>query len=281
MTYASEVLADSPLLYWRLGEASGTTAADASGNSKTGTYNGTPTRGVASLIATDPSNTAVQFNGTDDCSFGGTLMSSSPGASLEIWFKTTATTVVASLYEAGVSNITIYGDGHATVLPTSKTTITLGPTNKNDGNTHHAVLTYSTATATISLYIDGTLAASSSITGAGGFYASAARAFRSQAAVTTAGTGDEFAVYTTALSAARVAAHYAAASPPPPITIHPNKITSTGTVRAPSIVPYVAPVDGNITITAELAPARWSAAATQPNRSAEVQPARLTAGVKP
>lgn len=280
MTYASEVLADSPLLYWRLGEASGSTAADASGHSKTGTYNGSPTRGVASLIATDLGNTAVQFNGSDDCSFGGALMTNSAGATLELWFKTTATTAVASLYEAGVCNMTIYGDGHASVLPTSKTTLTLGPTNKNDGNIHHAVLTYSTATATVVLYIDGTLAASASITGAGGFYASAARAFRSQAAVTTAGTGDEFAVYTTALSGTRVAAHAAAASPPVPITIHPAKITSTSAVRAPAIVPYVAPVDGNINITAELAPARWSAAVTQPDRSAEIQPARHTAGVQ-
>ena len=33
-SYSQEVLADSPLAYWRLGEASGTTAADASGNNR-------------------------------------------------------------------------------------------------------------------------------------------------------------------------------------------------------------------------------------------------------
>ncbi len=39
ITFASEVLTDGPIGYWRLGEAPGTaTAADASGNANTGTY---------------------------------------------------------------------------------------------------------------------------------------------------------------------------------------------------------------------------------------------------
>lgn len=41
--WAAEIAADSPYLWWRLGEASGTAAADASGNSRPGTYNGTAT----------------------------------------------------------------------------------------------------------------------------------------------------------------------------------------------------------------------------------------------
>ncbi|MFN0154525.1 MAG: DUF6531 domain-containing protein, partial [Gaiella sp.] len=38
--YKATVLDDAPAVYWRLGEASGSTAADASGNSRTGTYTG-------------------------------------------------------------------------------------------------------------------------------------------------------------------------------------------------------------------------------------------------
>jgi hypothetical protein len=38
MTYESEVLADSPLVYWRLDESSGQTAADSSGNGNDGWY---------------------------------------------------------------------------------------------------------------------------------------------------------------------------------------------------------------------------------------------------
>ncbi len=37
-SYSAAVLADTPRGYWRLGEASGTTAVDASGNNHTGTY---------------------------------------------------------------------------------------------------------------------------------------------------------------------------------------------------------------------------------------------------
>lgn len=40
-TFASAIAADSPYLWWRLGESSGTVAADTSGNSRPGTYNGT------------------------------------------------------------------------------------------------------------------------------------------------------------------------------------------------------------------------------------------------
>lgn len=38
--WAAAISADSPYLWWRLGEASGTAAADSSGNSRPGTYNG-------------------------------------------------------------------------------------------------------------------------------------------------------------------------------------------------------------------------------------------------
>lgn len=41
VTWVDAISADSPYLWWRLGEASGTAAADASGNSRPGTYNGT------------------------------------------------------------------------------------------------------------------------------------------------------------------------------------------------------------------------------------------------
>ncbi len=47
--YRDAVLADSPGLYWRLGEPlAATTAADASGNGRTGTYQGSVARGQAS-----------------------------------------------------------------------------------------------------------------------------------------------------------------------------------------------------------------------------------------
>jgi hypothetical protein len=40
MYFSTEVLADSPALYARLGDTFGTTAADSSGNGNDGTYTG-------------------------------------------------------------------------------------------------------------------------------------------------------------------------------------------------------------------------------------------------
>jgi hypothetical protein len=72
MSYPSEVLADTPTLYARLGEASGLTtpfaAADASGNALSGTYknNGSALVGVTLGVAgnSNDGNTAATFNGT-------------------------------------------------------------------------------------------------------------------------------------------------------------------------------------------------------------------------
>lgn len=60
--YSTAILAHSPALYWRLGESSGTTAADASGNGRTGTYTAAITLGSTSLVTGD-ANTAVTMTG--------------------------------------------------------------------------------------------------------------------------------------------------------------------------------------------------------------------------
>lgn len=60
--YSQRVLQSAPLLAWRLGESAGPTAADDSGNSRTGTYNGTVTYSVAGALAND-ADTAVTLSG--------------------------------------------------------------------------------------------------------------------------------------------------------------------------------------------------------------------------
>ncbi len=62
--YSSVVLAKGPVGYWRLGEASGPSAADASGNGYDGTYLGNPTFGQSGAIVNDP-DTAIGLNGPD------------------------------------------------------------------------------------------------------------------------------------------------------------------------------------------------------------------------
>ena len=63
-SYASTVLADGPVGYWRLGEAVGAaTAVDASPNGNNGAYQSGVTQGQPGVIVGDP-NTAAAFNGT-------------------------------------------------------------------------------------------------------------------------------------------------------------------------------------------------------------------------
>lgn len=56
---SAAILALSPAGYWRLGETSGTVAADSSGNSRSGSYNGTYTLGADSLVPSDPDDKAL------------------------------------------------------------------------------------------------------------------------------------------------------------------------------------------------------------------------------
>lgn len=63
MTYAAEVLVDSPFTYLRLNETSGTAAADSSGNGHAGTYTGTVTLHQTGRIA-DVGAAAVKLDGS-------------------------------------------------------------------------------------------------------------------------------------------------------------------------------------------------------------------------
>lgn len=63
--YAREVMISQPDSYMRLGESSGTTTYDISGNDHNGTTTGSPTQGSTGAIPTD-SDTAYTFDGTDD-----------------------------------------------------------------------------------------------------------------------------------------------------------------------------------------------------------------------
>lgn len=87
LTYPQVVRADTPLSYWRFGEASGTVATDETGTTN-GTYTGAVTLGAAGAIAGD-ANTAASFDGTtgyvalgNGFDFAGTS-----AMSIEVWVK--------------------------------------------------------------------------------------------------------------------------------------------------------------------------------------------------
>ena len=93
--YSSIVLAKGPVGYWRLGEAAGPTAVDASGNGSDGTYLGNPSFGDAGAVGNDP-DTAVCFNGPswrdyveipDPVSQAFSQPTSGQGLTVEAWMR--------------------------------------------------------------------------------------------------------------------------------------------------------------------------------------------------
>lgn len=217
--YASVVLADSPHTYWRLGETSGTVAADSSGNARDGTYFNSPTLGVTGLLVHD-SNLAAQFDGVND-RVERADTTNLTNFTVEAWFKKAAApgaAIVIAARDDGntlrIFDLTVSSVGklQGVVFSTTggvATTIT-GTVTVTDGNPHHLAMTYSGST--ITTYVDG-------VSDATGTRAAGARNLDAPfSAAAQGGAGgsnaaaiiDEVAYYTTALSGARIAAHYAA-----------------------------------------------------------------------
>ncbi len=228
-SYRSAILADSPIAYWRLGEASGTVATDEKG-SYPGTYVGSPTLGVTGAVTGD---TAVTFDGSTEWM---TVANSTPFEfsgtapfSLEAWFKHTPDANFRRIFsiedpaigkgiQVAASNL---GGGSLDFLRgNSSTTSDLGVTGLSPGVFHQVVATYDGTN--MRLYVDtaevpgSPLPSSLSIlTGKTfrlGAYPTGAAAFN--------GALDEPAVYNYALTPTQIAAHYAAATaaalPPDP-----------------------------------------------------------------
>lgn len=95
LNYSDVILAKGPVGYWRLGEAAGPTAADASGNGSDGVYFGSPTFGQPGAIANDP-DTAIACNGPDSRDYvevpdpdsaAFSQPTSGAGLTVEVWMR--------------------------------------------------------------------------------------------------------------------------------------------------------------------------------------------------
>lgn len=232
MTYSAEVLADSPLLYWRLGDASGTTATDSSGNGRHGTYGGSPTLGTTGLLTGD-SDTAVSFDGVDDAAtYSGTILTTASTVTVEAWAKAAAVANQDTLLEVSGTNVSVRwligptaAQTFAIVNPAGSGQATIAlPAVISDGVRHHLVITYSDTTDTASVYVDGSLVATGSISGTVTL-SEVSLGRRVDTTDPSVVTIDEFAIYRTALSSTRVAAHYTAGT-----TTGSNEVALTGTV---------------------------------------------------
>lgn len=204
-----------------MGDAGPTTVSD-----EMGLYDGTavggPTFGVTGAIA---GNTAVTFDRVNDevTAPTGILLSKTGQWSLEAWVKNiSGTGTIISNWDTLVSPGWLLAlDGGYIVLYVltdsganryqKTTTVTV-----NDGNWHHIVVTHNGfGHALIDIYIDGAIApATGAAVGSGdpGTLVDSGIVIgnRRNLNLLFAGSLDEPAIYDTALSAARIAAHYAA-----------------------------------------------------------------------
>ncbi len=237
--YAAEVLADSPRAYWRLGEVSGGVAVDETVNANTGSYVNGAVLGQAGALVGD-ANTAVRFDGVND------YLSVPDSASLDVnsavtveaWVKRAKTgwQVVIGKPGNGQSKfenyalwfdpanllIAYFGNGSTYARVQSA-----GPV---DTAWHHVAATYAGGTAR--LYIDGVESANRISTITLTPNAAALNVARdSRSAYIFGGSLDEIAVYGTALSRARISAHYTAGRNQP---------------AAAPLVSLVSPVNGSV-----------------------------------
>ncbi|HZP93335.1 MAG TPA: LamG domain-containing protein [Burkholderiales bacterium] len=213
MSYVDEVQADAPVAYWRFGEASGTTAADSSGNGNTGTYQGSPTLGTRGGIAADQ-NGCILLNGSSQ------YVTANDAASLDVGDTVTVEALIklaatGSRYEivnkgTNAYQLRLNTDGTLDFAKAGVAIIVSGTVKITDTSKwHHVVATKSGATS--KLYLDG-----ADVTGT----VTNQTLIDTNDPVTVGravgavdyfnGAIDEVAIYNKALPAYRVAAHYQA-----------------------------------------------------------------------
>lgn len=216
MSYSSEVLADSPIAYWRLGESAGTTAvSEVNTPALDGTYVNTPTLGVQGALSGD-SNTAVTFTASSSERItvsDNALLQVADVLTAEAWIKRASTGTKQYILSQHVGALEFYMDTDdlLTAFKHSDAQIVKSTISITDTTTwHHCVYTKNGATS--ALYINGVdrtgTVTNQTLTDQNNFRI----ACNTSDAVFWDGSLDEVAWYGTALSAARVLDHYEAAT---------------------------------------------------------------------
>jgi hypothetical protein len=236
--YAAAVIADNPVGYWRLGEASGPTALDSWG-ANDGTYFGTETFGLPGALARDP-NTSVDFSGNGaslvrvpyNSGFNGGL---DPNGSwtVECWVRPDFDAATeGGLFAVPVASVDLTANrsGYFFLEQPDGWQLRLG----NSGgylpgwngaagsvggvaqaNTwYHLVGQYDGAAGNGYVYVNGVQVKSAPVAGLANNGAATFNIGDRGDGAPFAGRVDEVAVYSGVLPASRIAAHYYAGQPP-------------------------------------------------------------------
>lgn len=237
LTYLDTVLADSPVRYYRLDETSGTTFYDATGSGNNGTLNGGITLGTAGLLTGD-TDKAATFNGTSGY-ISGNMTGLPTGASpwsMECIIKYTGSGsfqgavsfgTIGTIWTNTRAGLGIDNNGHA-YCEFKAGGLATSPVVLSTGVNHHLVGTYDGTN--VRTYVDGAfIAMSGAATGAITNTGITIGVFIGETNYLS-GVIDEVAFYSTALSSARVSAHYTAYTTTPAVTSNTMSIPSGASV---------------------------------------------------
>ncbi len=221
--YQGEVLGDSPYLYWRFEESSGTTINDAGNGNHDGTLLAqTYSQGQTGAIPSESSNRALGLTmGAINANSGGYGPSS---FSVEAWVKTTSTTggrIIGFGNQTGMNpsstvdrQLYMAPNGHVYFgIGSSRTTLDSNAA-INNGRWHHVVGTYTSGWNGMKLYVDGVLQDQTRayVQSFYGYWRAGAEALSwwpgNPSDYFFEGTLDEVAVYYDVLTPTEVSAHY-------------------------------------------------------------------------
>jgi hypothetical protein len=210
------VLSDAPVGYWPLSETTGATAYDLSGNSNNGAYSGAYTLGASGMLP-GSTDTCVTFSG------GAMTVADAPPLRLgtgpltiEMWINPSSQASFATLIDNVARPYSIFtnSSGTSQIYPTiggsQNGSLTTSAAIAN-GTRRHFVLTVD-GSHHVTVYLDGVSVLTSTfpsptVVDASGFVLAGNP---SGGGGLWQGNIQELALYATALSPARVAAHYSA-----------------------------------------------------------------------
>ena len=227
--YRTEVLGDSPYLFWRVNETSGVAMNDTGAGNRDGTLLGqTYALGQAGALAAEPRDKALGLtigviNANNNITAPGTF-------SVEAWVKSGSNSGgrILGFGNGTGTNPSSVVDRQLYLAPTGRVMFGIGSTKRtvastgtvNNGAWHHVVGTYTAGTNGMKLYVDGALQNTNTATpvAMSGIWRAGAEQMSGWVGNPTdqyfEGTLDELAVYTDVVTPAEVLSHYNAGKTP-------------------------------------------------------------------